>query len=114
MPAWLQVGAVLLLLWNGLQAIAHRHEPSLAANTAQAAPSAPLERFEYFYQPDRLHSATPQERRAYDPYARYSGNMQSSFQYAGYYAHAPSTVSVTIMKAYAPSMGRWTERDPAP
>ncbi len=115
LPVWLQVGAVLLLLWNGLQAIVHYNEPSLAANTDQAVPSAPQSRFEYFYQPDRLHSATSQVRTAYDPYARYnSGNMQPTFQYSGYYAHAPSAMSVTPMRAYAASTGRWVERDPLP
>ena len=118
LPVWLQVGVVLLLLWNGLQAITHRHEPSLAANADQAASSAPQSRFEYFYQPDRLHSATPQERNAYDPYgavrAMSSGRQLATFQYAGYYAHAPGAVSVMPVHAYAPTTGRWVERDPLP
>ena len=118
MPVWLQAGVVLLLLWNGLQAIVHLNEPSLAANTAQAASSAPQSRFEYFYQPDRLHSATPQERNAYDPYgavrAMSSGRQLATFQYAGYYAHAPGAVSVMPVHAYAPTTGRWVERDPLP
>jgi len=108
LPAWLQVGVVVLLLAQGVQTAAHWY-------FASAAPSkTDLSRFEYVYQPDRLSSATPQERNAYDPYARYSGNMQPSFlRYAGYYAHAGS-VQATSMRAYAPSLGRWTERDLLP
>jgi hypothetical protein len=99
MPVWLQVGVVLLLLWNGLQMIVHHPEPSVPANTVQVAPSAPQERIAYYYQPDHLHA---------------SGNMQSSFQYAGYYAHAPSAMSVTPVHAYDATAGRWVARDPFP
>ncbi len=107
-----------MLLWNGLQMIVHRSEPSLAANTDQAAPSAPQSQFEYFYQPDRLHSAEPQSRTAYDPYgtirAMSSGSQLATFQYSASYFHAPGAMSVMHMKAYAPSAGRWVERDPLP
>jgi len=96
LPGWLQIGVVLLLLWNGLQAIVHHSGPSLAANTDQAAQNVPQARYDY------------------NPYGRATGNMQPTFQYAGYYAHAPGTVSVTPMHAYAPSTGRWVERDPLP
>lgn len=119
MPVWLQVGVVLLLLWNGLQAIVHLNGPSLTANTDQAAPStAPQAQFEYFYQPDRLHSAPPQERNAYDPYgavrAMSSGSQLATFQYAGYYAHAPGTMTATVVHAQDATLGRWVERDPLP
>jgi len=98
--------------------IVHHNEPSLAANSAQDAPStAPQAQYEYYYQPDRLHSA-PQERNAYDPYgavrAMSSGSQLATFQYAGYYAHAPGAVSVMPIHAYAPTTGRWVERDPLP
>jgi hypothetical protein len=87
---------VLLVLWNGLQAITHRNEPSLAANTDQTAQNAPQARYDY------------------DPYGRATANLQPTFQYSAYYAHAPGTISVTPMHAYAPSTGRWVERDPLP
>jgi len=100
LPSWLQVGVVLLLLWNGLQTITHRNEPSLTANTDQAAPSTtPVARFAYSYNPDRTIA---------------TGNMQPAFQYAGYYAHAPSTVNVTPVRTYDPTPGRWLDRDPLP
>src|ERR1700692_4760341 len=58
LPVWLQVGAVLFLLWNGLQAIVHLNGPSLAANTDQAAPSnAPLLWTEGYDLADQLTSA---------------------------------------------------------
>jgi hypothetical protein len=56
LPVWLQAGVVLLLLWNGLQTIIHRYEPSLAANTDQTAPSTTQARFAYTYQPDDLRA----------------------------------------------------------
>jgi len=100
LPVWLQVGVVLLLLWNGLQAIIHHNEPPLTANADQAAPSTtPAARFDYYYTPDRTIA---------------TGNMQPTFQYAGYYAHAPSAVNVTPVRAYDPTPGRWVDRDPLP
>ena len=43
--------------WDGLQAITHRSEPSLAAHTAQAAPSpAPQAQYEYLYPTDDLRA----------------------------------------------------------
>jgi RHS repeat-associated protein len=95
LPVWLQAGVVLLLLWNGLQAIIH-HNGSSSTTTDQTAP------------------ITPQARYDYDPYGRTTANMQPTFQYAGYYAHAPGTVTVTQVHAYAPSTGRWLSRDPLP
>jgi hypothetical protein len=96
LPVWLQVGAVLLLLWNGLQAIIQHHGPSTTVTVNQSAPS------------------TPQARYDYDPYGRTTANLQPTFQYAGYYAHGSGAVSVMPVHAYAPSTGRWVERDPLP
>ena len=87
---------MLLLLWNGLQAIIHHNGPSTTATVNHDA------------------SSTPQARYDYDPYGRATANLQPTFQYAGYYAHAPGMISVTPMHAYAPSTGRWVERDPLP
>jgi hypothetical protein len=111
MPAWLQVGMVLLLLVQGVQTAAHWYSANAAPSDP---PSTDLSRFEYTYTPDRLSSAAPQARNAYDPYARYSANLQPTFQYAGYYAHATGALSVTRMTAYAPTAGRWVDRDPLP
>jgi hypothetical protein len=111
MPVWLQVGVVVLLLVQGVQAAAHWYSVNTASSNP---PSTELSRFEYFYQPDRLHSATPQERNAYDPYGRASGNLSSAFQYSAYYAHASGAVTVTPVHAYAPTTGRWVDRDPLP
>ncbi len=112
---------VVLLLVQGVQTAAHWYHDATSqvssVTATQASPeTASLSRFEYVYQPDRLSSAAPQARNAYDPYGRAAANMQSSFQYANssFYTHAPSAVSVTPMRAYAPSTGRWVERDPLP
>lgn len=121
----MQVGVVVLLLVNGVQTAFHVYS-SQASRVAQTPPPSSREQlsgFEYSYQPDRLvstaqttPSSAPQARYDYDPYGgpRATGNMQPTFQYAATYAHAPSAMSVTPMHAYAPSTGRWVERDPLP
>ena len=38
--------------------------------------------------------------------------MSSDFQYAGYYYHAPSGLSLTRARAYNSNSGRWINRDP--
>jgi hypothetical protein len=98
LPGWLQAGVLLLLLWNGLQAIIHHNGSSSTATANQTAPSTTA-RVDYYYTPDRLNT---------------TGNMQPTFQYAGYYAHAASAMKVMPMKAQDVSAGRWVERDPFP
>lgn len=38
--------------------------------------------------------------------------LDSDFQYASYYVHPRSGLNVTLMRSYAPSLGRWMNRDP--
>ena len=40
------------------------------------------------------------------------GTLDSDFQYAGYYYHAPSGLNLTLNRAYDASLGRWINRDP--
>ncbi len=96
LPVWLQVGVVLLLLVNGVQAAFHVYSGQ-GSRVAQTPPST-----------------APQLRYDYNPYGRASGNLSPAFQYAATYAHAPSAMSVTPMRAYAASTGRWVDRDPLP
>jgi RHS repeat-associated protein len=59
----------------------------------------------------RVERQVPSE----DPYGRttkVSGSLEASFQYAGYYQHAPSGVSLTLYRAYDPTTGKWQSRDP--
>jgi RHS repeat-associated protein len=53
---------------------------------------------------------------AYDPYGRttlVSGSNLATFQYAGYYAHQPSGLEMTLFRStYDPNTGRWLNRDP--
>jgi hypothetical protein len=89
LPVWLQVGVVVLVLAQGVQTVFHwSHD--------HATQAAPLARFDY------------------DPYGRTAENMQPTFQYAGYYAHAPGAMSVMPVRAYDATPGRWVERDPLP
>ena len=38
--------------------------------------------------------------------------IDSDFQYAGYYYHAPTGLNLTMYRAYSPSLGRFLTRDP--
>lgn len=52
---------------------------------------------------------------AYDPYGqatKLQGRMDSDFQYAGYYYHAASGLSLNTYRDYSPVLGRWINRDP--
>ncbi|MBS2010083.1 MAG: hypothetical protein JST01_23745 [Cyanobacteria bacterium SZAS TMP-1] len=52
---------------------------------------------------------------AYDPYGnatKLQGSMDSDFQYAGYYYHPRSGLSLTLNRAYSPVLGRFINRDP--
>jgi RHS repeat-associated protein len=77
----------------------------------------------YYYTRDHLgsiremvdNSGNIQARYDYDPYGRptkISGSMDSDFQYAGYYEHAPSSLNLTLFRAYDPGTARWLSRDP--
>ena len=51
----------------------------------------------------------------YDPYgdrAKLSGSLDADFQFGGYYFHFPSSLSLTLMRAYSASLARWISRDP--
>ena len=78
----------------------------------------------YYYTRDHLGSVREmtnssgviQARYDYDPYGKATlvqGTLASDFQYAGYYAHAPSGLNLTKFRAYDPNSGRWLSRDPA-
>ncbi|MDP3510575.1 MAG: RHS repeat-associated core domain-containing protein [Candidatus Melainabacteria bacterium] len=41
-----------------------------------------------------------------------AGALDSDFQYAGYYMHAPSKLNLTVYRAYSPEHSRWINRDP--
>lgn len=77
----------------------------------------------FFYDFDHLgsirdmtdSSGVVQPRYDYDLYGqktKTSGALDSDFQYAGYYMHAPSGLNLTVYRAYNPSPGRWINRDP--
>jgi RHS repeat-associated protein len=60
-------------------------------------------------------SGNMQAQYGYDPYGRVTklqGSLASDFQYAGYYFHAPSGLSLTKYRNYRASLGRWLNRDP--
>ena len=50
----------------------------------------------------------------YDPFGRidYLGSRVADFQYAGYYFHQPSGLSLTVRRSYSSGLGRWISRDP--
>ncbi|MBX9724512.1 MAG: RHS repeat-associated core domain-containing protein [Candidatus Obscuribacterales bacterium] len=77
----------------------------------------------YFYALDHLGSVRDmtdtsgvvQAHYEYDLYGqrtKTAGALDSDFQYAGYYMHAPSGLNLTVYRAYSPSQERWINRDP--
>jgi RHS repeat-associated protein len=60
-------------------------------------------------------SGNIQAEYSYDSYGRVTqlqGSLVSDFQYAGYYYHSPSGLSLTLSRAYSAQLGRWINRDP--
>jgi hypothetical protein len=55
LPGWLQVGVVVLLLVQGVQTALHFYSGQVA-QTPSASNAERLSGFEYYYQPDRLHT----------------------------------------------------------
>jgi RHS repeat-associated protein len=58
---------------------------------------------------------SPNERSRVQNYLaqKYGRNLpQSDFQHAGYYAHQPSGLNLTMYRAYDPNTARWLSRDP--
>jgi RHS repeat-associated protein len=56
-----------------------------------------------------------QARYDYDPYGRpttIAGSFTADFGYAGMYYHAPSSLNLTLYRAYNSDLGRWLNRDP--
>jgi RHS repeat-associated protein len=77
----------------------------------------------YFYTKDHLGSiremtdgsGNTHAAYSYDSYGRATktqGALSSDFTYAGYYFHAPSSLSLTVHRAYSSAIGRWINRDP--
>ncbi len=77
----------------------------------------------YFYTRDHLGSVreltdstgTIQARYSYDPYGRrtkLSGTLAANFGFTGDYWHVPSSLALTLYRAYNPDLGRWISRDP--
>ena len=58
---------------------------------------------------------TVRARYDYDPYGRMTklqGDRDSAFTYGRHYWHAPSSLDLTMYRAYDPNVGRWLSRDP--
>jgi RHS repeat-associated protein len=79
---------------------------------------------EYYYFRDNIGSVREMldasgsvvSEATYDPYgvATITGSVTPTFQYAGYYAHQGSGLSLTWYRGYDPVIGRWLSRDPLP
>ena len=77
----------------------------------------------YFYTRDHLNSVREltdtsgngQATYSYSPFGnviKLQNAVAPDFQYAGYYAHVPSGLNVTLFRSYSSSLGRWIRRDP--
>jgi RHS repeat-associated protein len=54
-------------------------------------------------------------RYDYDPYGRLTkttGDLEADFGFTGFYRHQASGPSLTLFRAYDPTLGRWLSRDP--
>jgi RHS repeat-associated protein len=109
------------LVWNGAN-IAEERDASNTVTKRFFAQGEQISGANYYYTRDHLGSVrevtsllTFVARYNYDPYGRttlVSGTNLSDFQYAGYYAHQPSGLSLTVFRAYDPNTARWLSRDP--
>ena len=79
----------------------------------------------YYYTRDHLNSVREvadatgslQGQYDYDAWGNpvvVKGKMQVDFGYTGHYFHQPSGVNLAMYRAYSPTLGRWTSRDPLP
>ena len=77
----------------------------------------------YYYTRDHLGSIREvtsgggivEVRYDYDPYglaSKIAGTLDVDFGYTGHYFHAPSSLNLTLYRAYNPTLGRWLSRDP--
>jgi RHS repeat-associated protein len=77
----------------------------------------------YFYAKDHLKSIRELTSISSAIEAQYSytlfgqsvvlqGPVSSDFQFAGYYQHAPSSLSLTTRRSYSAHEARWLNRDP--
>jgi len=77
----------------------------------------------YFYTLDHLGSVRDmidgsglvQANYEYDCWGvptKTNGSIEADFKYAGYYAHVPSGLNLTVYRAYSPTLARWIIRDP--
>ncbi len=77
----------------------------------------------YFYDFDHLgsirnmtdSSGSVQARYEYDLYGQRTktyGALDSDFQYASYYMHAPSGLNLNLYRTYSPQHSQWINRDP--
>jgi RHS repeat-associated protein len=110
------------LVWNGTR-IAEERNVSNTVTKEFFAQGEQIGGSAYYYTRDHLGSVREmtdrtgaiQARYDYDPYGRtrlVQGTMASDFQYAGYYAHAPSGLNLTLFRAYDPNTAKWLARDP--
>lgn len=78
----------------------------------------------YYYSVDQLGSVRQlvdasgaiRAQYDYDPYGnqtKLDGDVDSDSGFAGYFYHAPIGVSLSLSRGYAPSQGRWLNRDPS-
>jgi RHS repeat-associated protein len=78
----------------------------------------------YYYAKDHLgsmreltdSSGAIRARYDYDPYGRVTkvlGDRDTPFRFIGSYFHSPSSLTLTLYRAYDSGMGRWISQDPA-
>ena len=123
-PATLAVTSDKKYLWDGLE-IAELRDPTggIVLQRYYSQGFVDSDGTVLFYTRDHLGSIreltdgtqTVRARYDYDPYGRMTklqGDRDSAFGFTGDFWHAPSSLTLTLCRAYDPNLGRWITRDP--
>ena len=109
-------------VWSGSERCEQRDSSS--SITAQFfAMGETISGTSYYWSKDHLGSVRDmtnssgaiEDQRSYDAFGRATqiiGSLAADMQYAGYYLHARSDLSLAVFRQFNPSLGKWVSRDP--
>jgi len=110
-------------VWTGGSQPAEERDASNSVTKRYFAQGEQIGGSSYYFTSDHLGSTRElidstgavRARYAYDPYGRstkLSGDLESDFDFTGFYRHQASGLNLTMYRAYDPDLGRWLSRDP--
>jgi RHS repeat-associated protein len=126
-PNWIQI-TDRRYIWGGNTIAEERDASTYAVTRRFLAEGEQINGVNYYFTRDHLGnvreltSSTGQlvEKYDYDPYGNQpTGDMvgghgggMADFGFTGHWFHGPSGLSLSLYRAYDPSLGRWLSRDP--